>query len=184
MDSIFKNGNRKQVSERTNGIGLQVDISTKFYIQTRTKKSKMEMFSTNMADIDKFLSVKQKMKLKTIIPQIYWDYLNMFDENKTNQLPPIRGKKINHEIELLEKGWEKPTVPWGPLYNISKDELQVLKKTLTEYLDKNFIRINNSPTATPVFLMLKNPMEVYVSVLIKKLQPNHEKKQIPFSVDL
>ena len=30
-------------------------------------------------------------------------YLNVFDEDKTNQLPPIRGKKINHEIELLEE---------------------------------------------------------------------------------
>ena len=62
--------------------------------------------------------------------------------------------KKNHEIELLEE--KKPTVFWGPLYNISKNEFLLLKKTSTEYLDKSFIRINNSPTATPVFFV-KNP---------------------------
>ena len=39
---------------------------------------------------------------------------------------------------------------------MSKDEFLVLKKTLTEYLDKNFIRITNSPVAAPVFFV-KNP---------------------------
>ena len=44
-----------------------------------------------------------KIKFKTIIPEEYWGYLNVFDENEINQLLSIRGKKINHEIELLEK---------------------------------------------------------------------------------
>jgi hypothetical protein len=35
-------------------------------------------------------------------------------------------------------------VPWGLLYNISKEELLILKKTLIELLDKGFIRVNNS----------------------------------------
>ena len=64
-------------------------------------------------------------------------------------------EKTNHEIEPLESEKKKPTVFWGPLYNISKDEFLVLKKTLAEYLDKNVIRINNSPAATPVFFIRK-----------------------------
>ena len=126
---------------------------------------KMEVFSASMADIDKALNVKLKIKPKTVIPEQYWDYLNVFDEDGANQLPPVRGKKIDHEIELLEKEGKKPTVPWGPLYNMSKDELLVLRKALTEYLDKNFIRVSNSPAAAPVFLS-KNPVEAYVFVLI------------------
>ena len=50
---------------------------------------------------------------------------------------------------------EKPTVLWRPLYNMSKDEFLVLKKKLTEYLDKGFIRMNNLSIATPVFLVKK-----------------------------
>ena len=105
--------------------------------------------------IDKTLNVKPKIKPKTIIPEQYWGYLNVFDEDEANQLPPTRREKINHEIELLEEEGKKPTVPWGPLYNMSKDELLVLRKTLTEYLDKNFIRINNSPAAAPVLFVKK-----------------------------
>ena len=119
--------------------------STGFYMQSKKVKKdgkKVKVFSTNMVDIFKILNVKPKIKPKTIIPEQYWDYLNVFDENETNQLPPIRGKK--------------PTVPWGPLYNISKDEFLVLRKTLTEYLDKSFIRINNSLVAAPIFFV-KNP---------------------------
>ena len=56
-----------------------------------------------MADIDKILNVKPKIKPKTIVPEQYWGYLNVFDEDETNQLPPTRGKKIDHEIELLEE---------------------------------------------------------------------------------
>ena len=33
-----------------------------------------------------------------------------------------------------------------------------MRKTLTEYLDRNFIRVNNSPVATPIF-SLKKPGE-------------------------
>ena len=94
------------------------------------------MFSTNMANINKIWNVKLRIKSNTIVPEQYWDYLNVFDEDETNQLPPIRGKKKNHGIELLEEKKKKPTVPWGPLYNMSKNKLLVFKKTLTKYLDK------------------------------------------------
>ena len=38
---------------------------------------------------------------------------------------------------------------------MSKDEFLVLKKTLTEYLDKGFIRISNLPVAAQVFFVKK-----------------------------
>ena len=118
-----------------------------------------------MADIDKILNVKLKIKPKTKVLEQYWGYLNVFNEDETNQLPSTRGKKIDHEIELLEKEGKKPTVLWGPLYNMSKDEFLVLKKTLIEYLDKSFIRVSNSPDAAQ-FSSLKNPGEACVFVLI------------------
>ena len=133
------------------------------------------MFSASMADIDKILNVKPKIKFKTIIPEQYWDYLNVFDEDETNQLPPIRGKRINHEIELLEKEGEKPTVPWGPLYNMSKDELLVLRKTLTEYLDK----ISSESVIhqlQPQFFLLKSPVEACVFVSITEISTASRRK--------
>ena len=120
------------------------------------KEPKVEVFAASMADVDKALNVKPRVEPKTIVPEQYWDYLDVFDEEEANQLPPIRGPGIDHQIELSEdENGKKPTVPWGPLYNMSRDELLVLKKTLTEYLDKNFIRVNNSPAATPVLIVKK-----------------------------
>ena len=46
--------------------------------------------------------------------------------------------------------------PAGPLYGMSKDEFQVLKKYLEENLSKRFIRALFSPAAAPV-LFVKKP---------------------------
>ena len=89
---------------------MQISL-LRFYMQTKKKTKKkpnLEIFSTNMVDIDKILNIKPKIKPKTIIPEQYWGYLNVFDENETNQLPPIRKEKKNHEIELLEKKTNGP----------------------------------------------------------------------------
>ena len=61
--------------------------------------------------------------------------------------------KIN--LERDEKGREKP-IPWGPLYGMSRDELLVLRKTLTDYLEKGWIRASSSPGGAPV-LFVKKP---------------------------
>jgi hypothetical protein len=44
-------------------------------------------------------------------------------------------------------------VPWGRIYNMSRDELLVLRKTLIEYLDKGFIRVSSSPASTPILFV-------------------------------
>ena len=46
--------------------------------------------------------------------------------------------------------------PNGPLYRMSYDELRVLKKELTDYLSKGYIRASTSPVAAPV-LFVKKP---------------------------
>ena len=38
---------------------------------------------------------------------------------------------------------------------MSREELLVLRKTLTELLDKGFIRVSHSPTAAPVLFVRK-----------------------------
>jgi hypothetical protein len=38
---------------------------------------------------------------------------------------------------------------------MSRDKLLVLRKTLTEYLDKGFIRVSNSPASTPILFVRK-----------------------------
>lgn len=64
---------------------------------------------------------------------------------------------MDTKITLLKDDHGKDKeVPWGPLYGMSREELLVLRKTLTELLDKNWIRASNSPGGAPV-LFIKMP---------------------------
>jgi hypothetical protein len=90
------------------------------------------------------------------LPTQYHKWLKAFDQFLANKLPRHRtGVDLQIELEKDQNGKEK-IIPWGPLYGMSRTELLVLRKTLTELLDKGFIRASNSPAAAPV-LMVKKP---------------------------
>lgn len=109
-----------------------------------------------MADINKALCVKVYTDPKTKLPWHFSGYLLVFDQKAANKLPPIRGKGIDHTIELEQKeDRTEPEVPWGLMYRMSRDELLVLRKTLTELLDKGFIWVSNSLTAAPILFVRK-----------------------------
>lgn len=78
------------------------------------------------------------------------DLLSTWDHHEADKLPPHRA--CDHKIELLLG----KLPPSGPLYNMSEDELLVLRKFLDENLTKGFIRISKSPAASPV-LFAKKP---------------------------
>jgi hypothetical protein len=62
------------------------------------------------------------------IPKEYEDLAEVFSKKKAHELPPHRGP-LDHHIDLEEGS--KPV--FGPIYNLSETELQVLK----EYIDEN-----------------------------------------------
>ncbi|WP_423778730.1 retropepsin-like aspartic protease, partial [Escherichia coli] len=85
----------------------------------------IEIFAASIADIEKALQVKPQLDHRDKLPPV-------FDKAKSDTLPPHRQEMDHHiELEKDEKG-QTPKVPWGPLYNMSRDELLVLRKTLTE----------------------------------------------------
>ncbi len=57
-------------------------------------------------------------------------------------------------LEKDETGKEKAP-PYRPLYDMSKEELLVLCKTLADLLDKGWIRASASPASSPVLLAKK-----------------------------
>ena len=115
------------------------------------------MFAANMADINKALRVKVHTDPKRKLPSHFHAYLPVFDRKASEALPPLRGPGVDHRIELeKDKKGREPEVPWGPLYNMSRDELLMLRKTLKELLNKGFIRVSSSPTAAPI-LFVKKP---------------------------
>src|SRR2546430_8701783 len=92
------------------------------------------------SDIEKALRLKLKGDPEKLLPPQYREFLKAFSCTDTDHLP-LRRKGINHTIPLEkdEKGIEKQA-PYSHLYQMSRQELLVLRKTLIELLDKNFIR--------------------------------------------
>ena len=121
-----------------------------------TKNDWSQVSAISLQDIDKALAPKKTIDPRTKLPRHYQEFLPLFSTKESDKLPPLRGKGVDHSIELEkdERGVEK-TIPWGPLYNMSRDELLVLRKTLTELLDKQFIRVSSSPAAAPVLFVRK-----------------------------
>ena len=107
-------------------------------VQKAKKNEKIQIFAASMADIEKAPRPKTQLSLNEIIkmlPGPYKSFAQVFNPLEAASLPPHR-PGIDHEIllEKDEKGNEKQ-VPWGPLYNMSHDELLVLRKELTNLLD-------------------------------------------------
>jgi len=57
----------------------------------------------------------------------------------TKKLPFLREEDTDHWIELKEINEKELKVLWDPLYNMMREKLLVLQKTLTELLNKQFI---------------------------------------------
>jgi hypothetical protein len=125
-------------------------------ITRRRGKGKAQVFAASMADINKALRVKTYTDPAKKLPRDLHKHLDVFSRQESDRLPPLRGRGIDHEIELIrDLNGKEPEVPWGPLYSMSKDELLVLRKTLSELLDKGFIRVSNSSAAAPILFVRK-----------------------------
>jgi len=126
--------------------------------QSKIGNRKIQIFAASLKDIEKALQVKTPLTKEEVLRQLP-DYLqsygDLFLPKEGEDLPPIRGPDVDHKIELELQDGKEPKVPYGPLYNMSRDELLVLRKTLHELLDKGFVRASNSPAASPVLFVRK-----------------------------
>src|SRR5204862_703171 len=102
--------------------------------------------------LPEYLSAIQEVAPETPdIPEEYRDLAEVFSKSKSEELPPHRGS-LDHAIPL-----EKDSKPvFGPIYNLSETELQVLREYIDENLRKRFIHPSTSPFGSPV-LFVKKP---------------------------
>ncbi|XP_044721240.1 reverse transcriptase (RNA-dependent DNA polymerase) domain-containing protein [Hirsutella rhossiliensis] len=159
--------NGVQVRDRRRYQPPQLDVSNvmaaTFLAEARRDKRKggIGVHSVTMADIDKALRPKPKTDVMEKLPPQYHKWSRAFSQQLADQLPPHR-----------------PALPWGPLYSMSREELLVLRKTLTELLDKGFIRVSSSPAAAPVLMRDRYPLPLLSETLrtIAKGRPGDEEK--------
>ena len=113
------------------------------------KKPKHTIFAVTMADIDKALAPKRHTDPAAKVPLEHHKHLIAFSRKEADKLAERR--PYDHKI-VIEEG-KHPG--FGPLYGMSRNELQVLRKYLDEHLDKGFIRASSSPVAAPVIFVKK-----------------------------
>ncbi|KAI1002239.1 hypothetical protein K3495_g5967 [Podosphaera aphanis] len=111
-----------------------------------TKKEVLKIMSVSLEDIQEALKEKPNIDPAEKLPKIYHEYLPVFSRDEADKLPPHRPS--DHRI-ILKLGAE---LPWGPLYGISREELEVLKKYIHENLEKGYIRPSSSTASSVLFL--------------------------------
>jgi hypothetical protein len=132
--------------ENKESIFLDIDSYTNCCIIT----SNLYLNNILIKDIRKVFQPKIIINLATKLLKYYHEFLLVFDQQEANKLPPYR--ECDYKIELLLG----KLLPAGPLYNILKDKLLVLRKFLEKNLSKGFIRASLSFVVSLV-LFAKKP---------------------------
>lgn len=126
--------------------------------QRAEKKRDTQIFGASLEDINRALQPSAKMtekELRQQLPLQLQDRVALFRDDASTALPPNRPQydtPVN--LETDGEGGEKE-VPCGPLYGMSRNELLVLRKTLTDYLGKGWIRASSSSGGAPVLFAQK-----------------------------
>jgi hypothetical protein len=127
------------------------------------KEEYTQVIAISMKDINKVLSklnqrdpVSNNEKIRKKFPKELKGLERCFDNDEGTAIPPHRSGR-DHAIPLEKDEQERERdVPWGPLYGISREKLLVLRKTLTDLLNKGWIRASSLAAGAPV-LFVKKP---------------------------
>jgi len=114
------------------------------------RKKNHDLFVISMRNIDKALKITPSVDSATLLPPEYHDFLDVFSRELANTLPERRS--YDHKIQLQEG----KTSTFEPLYDMSQDELRVLKKYLEDNLAKGFIQVSSFPAVSSI-LFVKKP---------------------------
>ena len=79
----------------------------------------------------------------------YIEFSDVFDKVKANRLPEHRP----YDCPIDLQPGKEPS--WGPIYNLSPTELEVLRECIDENLANGFIQHSRSPTGAPIFFVKK-----------------------------
>lgn len=116
-------------------------------------------YATSIRELTSILAIPtggalDEPKERSIPPELA-QFSDLFDEHKASGLPPHRGR-MDHHIRLQQDGsGHEAALPWGPLYNMPREQLLELRRQVTTLMDKGWIRASSSPAGAPVLLVKK-----------------------------
>ena len=92
----------------------------------------------------------------------YFDFQNVFFKAKANIL-------FKHDSNDFAINTQNKELSFNKIYNLSQPELKVLKKYITEQLNKEFIVPSKSPAGAPVLFASKKDEGLHLYVDYRKL---------------
>lgn len=110
------------------------------------------------------------------LPTRYQEYRDVASKAESNKLAPHRS--YDHQIEL-ERGASTSDLKFHPLYRMSSEELEVVKKYLVENLDRGFIEPSQAPFAAPVLFVKKPDGSLRFCIDYRKLNLLTKKDRYP-----
>ena len=123
-----------------NNLKKPLFIGAKAFIRVAKGRSTFVIYATPIADETRSMST---------LPEQYKSYQVVFEKKNADILPQHRLYDCAIDIEDFAQ------VPFGPIYNMSQDELATLKEYIDENLAKGFIRHSKSPTGAPILFVKK-----------------------------
>ena len=117
----------------------------------KNRHGPLQAFKLFLYDINRVLDpeILSEEGIKGLVPNEYHDFLPPFEEAVANQLPP---HCQSDDTIPLKDGFQPP---FGPLYSLSRFELEALKAWLEENLKRGFIRASSSPSGAPMLFVKK-----------------------------
>ena len=117
------------------------------------KKHGSQVFAVSMRDIlyemKKQEQIDEEIDRRTILPKEFHEYLNVFSKAAADTLPS-HGPS-DHHITL--EGDVK--LGYSPLYNMSQEEQEIMRKYVHEHMSKEFIDKSTTPFASPMLFVRK-----------------------------
>jgi predicted aspartyl protease len=147
------------ISEDAQKIDIAMIGAAGFALNLRRKEN--EFFTVSIHELSRHIDERHAEEhelspdelVAKHLPDLYRHQEDVFSKDASDKLPPRR--HIDHKIKL-QQGVDTNQLGFSPLYRMTLDELEAMKKYLDENLAKGFIVPSNAAFAAPV-LFVKKP---------------------------
>jgi Reverse transcriptase (RNA-dependent DNA polymerase) len=162
---------------RFNEVEGAEEVDTQRFVAIVRNQERMYIAYITPATLDQTSSndmvVSASITDEYTLPEEYEGFADVFSEKAVGMLP--RNARVKHTIDI-EDG---QTVPYGPIYPLSQNEL----RTLHEYIDSSIasgrIRKSQSPAGAPILFTPKHNGSLRLCVDYRRLNRVTRKNQYP-----
>ena len=137
-----------------------------------------QVFVVSMRDIQYQAEKEARAETdpKSVVPQEYHDFLDVFSKKDSDTLLPHR--KYDHKTHLEEE----QKLSHAPLYKMSSEELDAVKRYLDSHLAKGFIQASLASYSSPVLFVKKPGGGIRFCVDYRRLNAITKKDCYPISL--